>query len=61
MYNLRKRNKNIINNSSNYIHNIYPYVATAIVKGKWNIKEYPILENLLKSYNIDKNIRGEII
>ncbi len=31
------------------------HVATAIVKGKLNIAEYPILNNLLKSYNIDKN------
>lgn len=39
--------------------NIYPYVATAIVKGKWNFKEYKkeILE-LTNSLHIDLNKRG---
>ena len=31
---------------------VYPYTATAIVKGKWNFQEYPELRNLLDSYNI---------
>ncbi len=39
--------------------NVYPYVATAIVKGKWNYSEYKKeLDLLYKEYNIDKNIRG---
>ncbi|MES2677048.1 MAG: hypothetical protein V4612_01865 [Pseudomonadota bacterium] len=42
-----------------FSNDVYPYVATAVAKGKWNIKEYPILETILKEYNIDKNIRGE--
>ena len=38
---------------------VYPYVATAIVKGKWNLTDYPEeLGNLLEEYNIDKDIRG---
>jgi hypothetical protein len=38
---------------------IYPYIATAVVKGKWNIKEYPNeLEKLFQEYNIDSKIRG---
>lgn len=38
---------------------IYPYVATAIVKGKWNFSEYGgLLATLLDKYNIDKSIRG---
>jgi hypothetical protein len=37
---------------------IYPYCATAIVKGKWSLKEYPELEGLLKDYSIDWTIRG---
>ena len=38
---------------------IYPYIATAIVKGKWNFSEYErILLDLFKKYNIDYNIRG---
>ena len=38
---------------------IYPYIATAIVKGKWNFSEYEsILLDLFKKYNIDYNIKG---
>ncbi len=38
---------------------IYPYIATAIVKGKWNTLEYSdILESLFLEYNIDKSVRG---
>jgi len=38
---------------------IYPYIATAIVKGKWNFTEYgDKLDVLLNNYNIDKNKRG---
>ena len=41
---------------------VYPYVATAIVKGKWNYSEYESeLSILHKEYNIDKNIRGEFL
>lgn len=39
---------------------IYPYVATAIVKGKWDYEHYPqILEELTKKYGIDTSIRGK--
>lgn len=31
---------------------VYPYIATAIVKGKWNFQEYPELKGLLDIYNI---------
>ena len=38
---------------------IYPYVATAIGKGKWNFGEYENeLSPLLKKHKIDPNIRG---
>lgn len=38
---------------------IFPYIATAIVKGKWNFSEYPsILPQILKESNIDEKIRG---
>ncbi len=41
-------------------NNVYPYIATAIVKGKWNISEYSdILPKLLEEYNIDYKIRGK--
>jgi hypothetical protein len=38
---------------------IYPYIATAIVKGKWNISEYPELSHLIAAYGIDRQKRGE--
>lgn len=41
--------------------NVYPYIATALVRGKWNTSEYDNeLENLFSIYNINKNIRGII-
>ena len=37
----------------------YPYIATAVVKGKWNYSEYQEeLDAIFSEYNIDKNIRG---
>ena len=44
-----------------YDNSIYPYIATAIVKGKWNTKEYDILEKIISEYGIDKNKRGEFV
>jgi len=44
---------------AHYDSNVFPYIATALVKGKWNTKEYPELEPLLKRYNIDSSIRGK--
>ena len=39
--------------------NVYPYVATAVVKGKWNMREYQLeLGKILLKHNIDVNIRG---
>lgn len=39
--------------------NVYPYIATAVVKGKWNFKEYKSkLLPILEKDNIDYNIRG---
>jgi hypothetical protein len=40
-------------------NNIYPYVATALVRSKWNLKEYNAeLGKILTEYNIDINKRG---
>jgi len=40
---------------------VYPYIATALVKGKWNTSEYNNeLNDLLKTFNINKDIRGTI-
>lgn len=41
-------------------NNIYPYVATAIVKGKWNFQEYQTeLTEILGKCNINPDIRGK--
>lgn len=38
---------------------VFPYIATAIVKGKWNVSEYPDeLKSFFKIYGIDSGIRG---
>ena len=39
---------------------IYPYFATAVVKGKWYTSDYPELKGCLESYNIDVGVRGQI-
>jgi hypothetical protein len=44
-----------------YDSNVYPYVATAVVKGKWNLSGYPKeLGNILKENNINVDKRGRI-
>jgi len=44
-----------------YDNKVYPYIATAIVKGKWNIIEYKdILPAILEEHNIDYKIRDEL-
>ena len=38
---------------------LYPYIATAVVKGKWDVESYgEELRYLLKEYSIDENLRG---
>jgi hypothetical protein len=38
---------------------VYPYIATAVVGGKWNCSEYEEeLSELFEEYSINKNIRG---
>lgn len=40
--------------SAHYNSSIYPYIATAVVKGKWNLSEYgEELNRLFKEYNIN--------
>lgn len=41
-----------------YDSTIFPYVATAINKGKWSSEYYLELSKLHKEYGIDSNIRG---
>jgi hypothetical protein len=43
---------------SHYDSNVFPYIATAIVKGKWNISEYGELYSILPNYNINIYERG---
>lgn len=45
---------------NHYDSSVFPYVATGIIKGKWNTYEYSEqLHTMFTKYNIDKNIRGE--
>ena len=38
---------------------VFPHIATAIIKGKWNLSEYPDkLTPLLEKHNIDPTKRG---
>jgi hypothetical protein len=41
-----------------YGSNAYPYIATAIVAGKWNLSGYSELRDILSECNIDYNDRG---
>ena len=44
-----------------YDNDVYPYIATAIVKGKWNLREYQDeLGTLLRQFDINPNARGFI-
>jgi hypothetical protein len=47
---------------NHYDSSIYPYIATALVRGRWNTKEYHNeLLPLIEKYNININIRGQFI
>lgn len=40
---------------------VFPYIATAIIKGKWNMSQYGNhLNKLMVDYNINVNDRGEV-
>ena len=40
---------------------VFPHLSTALVKGKWNLSEYPSrMKALLEQYNINMNQRGHI-
>lgn len=42
-----------------YDSKVYPYVCTAINRGKWNVDQYPeVMQDLFKKYDIDPMIRG---
>ena len=45
--------------SAHYDSSIFPYIASALVAGKWNLKEYPLeMNELITKYNINTNDRG---
>lgn len=42
-----------------YDSKVYPYVCTAINRGKWNVDQYPVvMKELFEQYNIDPSVRG---
>ena len=43
-----------------YDSNLIPHTASALVKGKWNLSEYPELSNMLSDNKIDCSIRGSV-
>ena len=43
-----------------YDSNIVPHVASALVKGRWNLSEYPELVDILSENKIDYNLRGSV-
>ena len=45
--------------SNHYDSELYPYIATALVKGKWNLSEYQKeLGDLLEEYKLNVSKRG---
>ena len=42
-----------------YDSSVFPHIATALVKGKWNTREYKEMVPLLEEYHIDPSLRGE--
>ena len=45
--------------SVHYDNNVFPYIATALVDGKWNTKEYQAeLTPLLREYDVNTMTRG---
>lgn len=45
--------------SNHYDSNVWPYVATGVVHGKWNTREYPKeMAAIFSEYGIDKSARG---
>lgn len=52
-------NNEPLRGARHYDSTIYPYIATAVVRGRWNTKEYESeLSNILLKNNIDINKRG---
>lgn len=48
--------------SHHWDSSVYPYIATAINKGRWNVAEYGSeLEEIFHEYDIDRSKRGMIV
>jgi len=43
-----------------YDSSIFPHIASALVRGRWNVSEYPELEKILAENRIDTTIRGVV-
>ena len=57
VYHYDNENKRGLNH---FDSSVYPYIATALVKGKWNLSEYKKeLGDILESNNVDINQRGK--
>lgn len=42
-----------------YDSKVYPYVCTAVNRGKWNVDQYPqVMSELFLKYSIDPTVRG---
>lgn len=38
---------------------VYPYVCTAINRGKWNVDQYPeVMSHMFKTYEVNPSVRG---
>tara|TARA_R110002020_G_scaffold14313_6_gene50860 strand:- start:34883 stop:35605 length:723 start_codon:yes stop_codon:yes gene_type:complete len=45
--------------SLHFDSSIFPYIATAVCKGRWNLKQYPeLLKGALTEYKVDPTLRG---
>jgi hypothetical protein len=56
---MSQSNEDILRGMFHWDSIIFPYVATAIVKGKWNYLEYQKeLSEILKEYDVNENKRG---
>ena len=59
LYVFHKNDKKV--GSFHWSSTVYPYIATAIFKGKWTVSEYPKeLDYIFSKYSIDSDIRGVI-
>ena len=59
--NYRKWMSRLSMNGLAFLENLFPYVQTAIRRGKWDTKATPggdVLLELLQSYGVDPNVRG---